>query len=113
MVSEQNNSLNFLHWFRRIGILEGISYLLLLLVAMPLKYMAGEPLMVRIVGMAHGILFIIYVLMAFLAHGRFQWGWTRTFWLVFASVMPFGPFVADAKILREQEAKEKALTTQG
>ena len=59
---------------RLVGILEGISFLVLLGIAMPLKYLAGQPEAVKVVGWAHGALFVLYVgavMQAALAHG---WG---------------------------------------
>lgn len=96
--------------FVTIGTLEGISYLLLLLVAMPLKYWCDMPEYVRVVGMIHGILFLAYV-----GHGLYltlyhSWLWKWFLWIVIASLLPFGPFVADRKIIRErQKAKEENL----
>jgi integral membrane protein len=85
---------------RLIGFLEGISYLLLLGVAMPLKYLAGEPMAVRTVGMAHGILFLLYLLALVPVGLDRHWSW-KTFALgALASVLPCGPFVFDAKVLR-------------
>lgn len=85
---------------RLIGFLEGISYLLLLGVAVPLKYIAGEPMAVRSVGMAHGILFLLYLLAMVPVGVDRRWNW-KTFALgVLASVLPAGPFVFDAKVLR-------------
>jgi integral membrane protein len=84
---------------RVVGILEGTSYLTLLGIAMPLKYIAGKPEMVEVVGMAHGLLFITYCLL--LAHA-----WTSKLltmkWAaagVVASVLPFGPFAFDRKLV--------------
>lgn len=90
---------------RVIGWWEGVSFLLLLGVAMPLKYFAGEPLAVRVVGMAHGILFMLYVLAAFQAALTHDWPWKRTALVLLASVLPAGPFIVDAKILREEAAR--------
>jgi integral membrane protein len=87
---------------RVIGWWEGVSFLVLLGVAMPLKYFAGVPLAVRVVGMAHGILFLLYVLAAFQAALDRDWPWKRTALVLIASVLPAGPFVVDAKILREE-----------
>ena len=53
-----------LHRFRIVGIAEGISFLVLLLIAMPLKYLAGFPQAVLIVGWIHGFLFIVYIISA-------------------------------------------------
>lgn len=85
---------------RLIGWLEGISFVLLLGVAMPLKYFAGEPGAVRVVGMAHGVLFLLYLLAAWHAHLEYRWPLKRTALLALASLLPFGPFVADRRILR-------------
>jgi integral membrane protein len=94
---------------RVIGWGEGVSFLLLLGVAMPLKYFAGWPHAVRVVGMAHGVLFMLYVLAAIQAALEHDWPWKRTLLVLVASVLPAGPFIVDAKILREAEAaKQKA-----
>jgi integral membrane protein len=85
---------------RFVGWWEGVSFLLLLGVAMPLKYFAGEPGAVRVVGMAHGILFMLYVLAALQAALEYQWTWKRTALVLLASILPAGPFIVDAKILR-------------
>ena len=84
--------------FRWIALTEGISYLLLLGVAMPLKYQWDMPLAVRIVGMIHGILFILYLVTGFQA-SRSE-GWTRRFeiFAFIASLVPFGTFYLDRKI---------------
>ena len=86
---------------RLIGWWEGVSFLVLLGVAMPLKYFAGWPAAVRVVGMAHGILFLLYVLATIQAAMEYDWPWKRTALVLLASVLPAGPFVVDAKILRE------------
>jgi len=88
---------------RFIGWWEGVSFLLLLGVAMPLKYLAGEPAAVRVVGMAHGVLFVLYVLAALHAAAEYGWSWKRTALVLLASVLPAGPFIVDAKILRQEE----------
>ncbi|MGH7958023.1 MAG: DUF3817 domain-containing protein [Opitutaceae bacterium] len=85
-----------------IGWWEGVSFLLLLGVAMPLKYFAGWPDAVRVVGMAHGVLFVLYVLAAIQAALEHDWPWKRTALVLVASVLPAGPFVIDAKILRSE-----------
>ena len=92
---------------RFIGWWEGVSFLLLLGVAMPLKYLAGEPGAVRVVGMAHGILFMLYVLAALQAAVEHHWTWKRTVIVLVASVLPAGPFIIDAKILRQEQPKEE------
>lgn len=85
---------------RLVGMLEGLSFLLLLGLAMPLKYFAGEPVYVRVIGMAHGVLFLGYVLAIVQAHLDHGWPAKRSFLLFLASLLPFGPFIADRKLLR-------------
>jgi integral membrane protein len=86
---------------RVIGFWEGVSFLVLLGIAMPLKYYAGQPLAVRLVGMAHGVLFMLYVWAAIHAALDHRWTWKRTALVLVASLLPAGPFVVDAKLLRE------------
>ncbi len=87
--------------FRLIAMLEGISYLVLLCIAMPLKYYAGMPGAVRIVGMAHGVLFVAYgVLVAVLVLRR-VWSIGKGAEAMMYSLLPFGTFVLDAKLRRE------------
>lgn len=86
---------------RVIGFWEGVSFLVLLGIAMPLKYFAGYPEAVRVVGMAHGILFLLYVWAAIQAALDHDWTWRRTALVLVASLLPAGPFVVDAKLLRD------------
>lgn len=88
---------------RAIGFLEGISFIVLLGIAMPLKYFMGRPEAVRIVGMAHGVLFLLYLAAAAQAALEYRWPWKRTLMVVVASFIPFGPFYVDAKLLRHSE----------
>lgn len=85
---------------RVVGMMEGASFLLLLGVAMPLKYLAGMPQMVRVVGMLHGILFMLYVAAVFQASVELRWPLRRIVAALAASVLPFGPFVFDAHLRR-------------
>ena len=86
---------------RVIGFLEGLSFVVLLGIAMPLKYFAGEPTAVRVVGMVHGVLFLAYVLAVIQAALEYGWKWKLTLMLLIASLVPLGPFVADARLLRK------------
>ncbi len=92
---------------RLVGFLEGLSFLILLGIAMPLKYAAGEPLMVRVVGLVHGVLFLAYVLAVIQAHLEYEWPLGRSFVLFVAAFLPFGPFVADRKLLRGIESSQR------
>lgn len=88
--------------FRGISLLEGLSLLALLFIAMPLKYIWGNPEYVRIVGMAHGLLFVAYVLFAIMTKFELNWK-VKTLFIVFAaSVIPFGTFYVDKKYLSKK-----------
>lgn len=89
---------------RLVAILEGISFLVLLFVAMPLKYLAGMPLAVRFVGLAHGLLFLGFVHFLIAVHIEKQWPITRSLAAFVASLLPFGPFVLDRKLATEESA---------
>ncbi len=86
---------------RIVAFLEGISFLVLLFIAMPLKYMLDQPEMVRIVGMAHGVLFVAYVLKAVQVKFDLSWSVKKLVLVLLASIVPFGTFYADAKLFRE------------
>ena len=89
---------------RWVGIIEGVSYLVLLLIAMPLKYIANEPIYVRYVGMAHGCLFILYVLLLLQAAIEEKWSIFRVVWLFCASLLPIGTFITDRQLARSYRA---------
>ena len=92
---------------RTLALLEGISYLLFAL-TMPLKYVYEMPMPNKIVGMAHGFLFIAYCIMVFVVNQEKKWAFLTNFWAYLASLIPFGTFVADAKIFKkEQQRKER------
>ena len=87
---------------RLFGYLEGISFLLLLGVGMPLKYLYGMPKANMIIGMAHGILFLAYCAWVYIVKSEQKWNATKTFWAVLAAFLPFGTFVADVKLFRQK-----------
>ena len=84
---------------RLTAILEGISYLLLFGFSMPLKYWAGIGEPNKIIGMAHGILFILFIVLAAVFCWEKKWGLKRFVILFIASLLPFGTFYADQKYL--------------
>lgn len=88
---------------RLTGILEGLSFIILLAIAMPLKYLAGKPEMVSIVGMAHGVLFVLYIFLTVQGKFQYTWQWKKMFLLWIASVVPFGTFYADYRVLRYEQ----------
>ncbi len=83
--------------FRLVALLEGLSFLILLFVAMPLKYIWGMEEAVRIVGMAHGLLFVAYLLLLVVVKAALNWSNKLTVLSLLASVLPFGTFYADKK----------------
>lgn len=87
--------------FRIVAMAEGVSYLLLLGVAMPLKYMFGQPEAVRILGSIHGGLFLLYLLTIFLAARHARWSVARILEAFVASLLPFGPFYLEYKYRAE------------
>ena len=87
---------------RLLGYLEGISFLLLLGVGMPLKYMYGMPAPNMVIGMTHGIIFMAYCACVFIVRSEQKWNFPKTFWAILAAFLPFGTFVADVKLFREK-----------
>ena len=97
-------------WLRYISLLEGTSWLLLLFVAMPLKYMAGNPLPVKFVGMGHGVLFIALVAFIMMALDNRVISKKLGIKVFIASLIPFGSFIIDKQIneaLKESGCLEK------
>ena len=92
---------------RAIGIVEGISFLLLLGVAMPLKYFAGMPQVVTVVGWLHGMLFITFCIALAQARQDANWNAWRTGVVLFAGLLPFGPFVIDGRLRKENETLQQ------
>ncbi|MCR9264404.1 MAG: DUF3817 domain-containing protein [Flavobacteriaceae bacterium] len=87
--------------FRATAILEGISYIALFGMTMPLKYWADIMEPNKIVGYAHGVLFILYVVLAVAFCWQRKWGIKKFVMLFIASLLPFGTFYADEKYLKE------------
>ena len=87
--------------FRLIAVLEGISYLVLLLIAMPLKYFAGLPEAVKYVGWAHGVLFVLFGIFLLMVWVQYKWSFGKTTMAFVASLLPFATFVLDKKLKKE------------
>ncbi len=88
--------------FRMVALAEGCSFLILLCVAMPMKYFMGMPEVVRVVGSIHGGLFLLYVGLLAVLHVRQRWSVMFSLYAFVASIIPFGTFILD-KQLREKE----------
>jgi integral membrane protein len=87
-----------LRWLRLIGCMEGISTLALFGIAMPLKYAAGIPMAVTVVGSLHGGLFLLYFATILVVVALYRWPVLRGLSLAVAAIVPFGPFILDRKI---------------
>ncbi|MFX3623194.1 MAG: DUF3817 domain-containing protein [Ectobacillus sp.] len=85
---------------RSLGLIEGASFLLLLGVAMPLKYFAGFPLAVTITGSIHGLFFVLYILAVLNVMLVHRWPLLRVAAALIASLVPFGTFIFDAQLRR-------------
>jgi integral membrane protein len=88
-----------------VGYAEGTSFLLLLGIAMPLKYAANIPEAVLAVGWAHGVLWVLYLLAAVRAWVACRWSVATFLGAGVASVLPFGPFVFDRWLRRSMVAR--------
>ena len=89
-----------INFFRIISFLEGISYLLLLFVAVPLKYFYGHEFLVKILGMPHGILFMLYIFLSIILKNKMNWSIRQTIEIMIGSIIPFGTFYIDYKYLK-------------
>jgi len=85
--------------FRIVAYLEGISLVVLMGIAIPMKYVWGQPQMVKAVGWVHGILFIAYVCLMASVSAEEKWSNKNKLWAVIAAMLPFGTFVFDRKCL--------------
>ncbi|RXJ88883.1 hypothetical protein CRV01_09690 [Arcobacter sp. CECT 8983] len=84
--------------FRVISAIEGISYLILIFIAMPIKYIGGDPIPVKIVGMTHGVLFIIFMISLFEAKIKQEWDTGFVFQLFVLSLIPFGAILIEKRV---------------
>ena len=100
---EKENVQKLVNRFRMVGIAEGISFLILLLIAMPLKYMFNIPEAVKIFGWMHGALFIGFIYLAFEVMGalRKNIGWFAKAFA--AAIIPCGTFIFDRQLKKEEE----------
>jgi integral membrane protein len=91
-----------IQYLRKTGIAEGISFLVLLLIAMPLKYVWDMPLAVKYVGWAHGLLFVSYVALAFYVKEVYNWPFQKFIIAFIAAWLPLGTFVYDRQLKKEE-----------
>lgn len=90
-------------WFRKVAFAEGVSFLVLLLIAMPLKYMAGLPVATLIAGSLHGILFVAFIYLAWEVKSDYKKGFGWFGKAMLASVIPFGTFVMEKEWKKEED----------
>lgn len=87
-------------FFRIVSFLEGISYLLLLFIATPIKYFQGDETYVKMLGMPHGLLFMLYIVLAIVIKKEMNWNSKILGIVLLCSIIPFGTFYVDKKYLR-------------
>lgn len=95
---------NSIPLLRKVGFIEGVSMLVLLFVAMPLKYIWGEPRVVTVVGWAHGALFVLFMLLVLRVYDQQGWPFKKVIVAFIAAFLPFGTFVFDRQ-LKEEETR--------
>lgn len=98
-MSPAEKSISFL---KKMGVWEGISYLVLLFVAMPMKYFLGMPLMVRVVGSFHGLLFVMFIYAIINARVAAKISIKQCVLAFLASIVPFGTFFLDKWVLEKK-----------
>lgn len=92
--------IKLLKLFRILAFLEGVSYILLLFIATPIKYNFDNPEYVKMLGMPHGLLFMAYVVIAILIAGELKWNKKTLGIILLAAIIPFGTFYIDNKYLK-------------
>lgn len=100
--SHINMKTNKYSWFRKMAFAEGVSFLVLLLIAMPLKYFADIPIAVTIVGGLHGALFIGFMVLAYVVKDAYDRSFVWMLKAFIASIIPFGTFVMDKEWKKEE-----------
>lgn len=84
--------------FRIASYIEGLSFLTLLFIAMPIKYIGDNPIPVKIVGMTHGLLFFSFVFFLYMASSEHRWSKKFTFLAFLSSLVPFGMIFLEKKL---------------
>lgn len=87
--------------FRLIALLEGLSFLILIFVGVPMKYFQNNDAIVKISGMPHGILFIVYLFLSIVLKQKMSWSLKTFIFIISAAIVPFGTFYTDYKYLRK------------
>lgn len=87
--------------YRKTAIIEGISYLILLFIAMPIKYILDISEPVKYFGWIHGILFLFYMAILIITSLKYRWSIKRIIIYIVGSVLPFVPFILDKNLKKE------------
>jgi integral membrane protein len=95
---------NSIKLLRRVGLLEGVSMLVLLFIAMPLKYIGDQPGAVKVVGWIHGALFVLFMLLVLYVYDQRSWPFKKVIVAFVAAFLPFGTFVFDRQLRKEEKA---------
>ncbi len=90
-----------LKFFKYLALTEGISALLLFFFAMPMKYIFDNPIYVKHIGMAHGMLFTAYIIIATILKFKQDWNVKKYAEICLASIPPFGTFYIEKKYLKD------------
>jgi len=98
----------FSRFFVYVSLAEGVSFLLLLLVGMPIQFAGHDLTPMRIFGTVHGLLFIAYVLLALDGRNQLEWTVKRTLWVLVMAVLPTGAFFAERSVRAELAAAGRA-----
>ncbi len=91
---------SFINIFRIVAFLEGVSYILLLFIATPIKYLKDDPQYVKMLGMPHGLLFILYIILALMLKQENNWFKTNIKSVLLAAIIPFGTFMLERKLAK-------------
>lgn len=86
--------------FRIVAFLEGLSFILLLFIAVPIKYLYEDPTYVKLLGMPHGLLFVAYVVLVVYLWSDFNLNNSKRWMILLASIVPFGTFYIEYRYLR-------------
>ena len=92
---------------RVISYLEGISYISLLFIAVPIKYYANDPSLVKLLGMPHGLLFVAFVILSLVNSKKYNWSFIKTIAVLISSIIPFGTFYVDFKYFKNNVEKKR------
>ncbi|MDN5214757.1 DUF3817 domain-containing protein [Fulvivirgaceae bacterium BMA12] len=91
---------------RLLAFLEGVSLLLLVFIAVPIKYYYDNPALVKAIGPAHGVLFLLFVVNALKISVDYRWKLKTTLMVLVACVVPFGTFYIDSNLLKKMHREQ-------